>query len=199
MKNFFLLSVFLIMFLNANAHCRTNPPRAASIAINSWPPRVMHSYIDTAVKKSNQQDLYQMIVGNKMPSFTSPDIKGNKVDLKKLKGKIVVLDFWFIGCPPCRYLIPELDKITDEYKVNKDIVFIAISNDKAEALREFLKKEIFKYQMIGDGQWLFDYYKIESCPLSLVIDKEGTIVFSSKGFGVATLPDRIREALEKIK
>lgn len=192
MKSFFLIGIFTIVFLNANANYKTVIP-------NTLKPGSVYLSIDTSAKKANQQDLYQLAVGNNMPPFIALDINGNKIELEKLKGKIVVFDFWFIGCPPCRYLIPQLDKIADDYKADKDIVFIAISNDKAQALREFLKKEVFKYQMIGDGQRLFDYYQIESCPLSLVIDREGKIVFNSKGFGVASIPERITEALEKVK
>ncbi|WP_121811708.1 TlpA family protein disulfide reductase [Mucilaginibacter kameinonensis] len=192
MKSFFLIGAFVIAFLNANANYKTIAPNVL------W-PGILHLSIDTSAKKSNQRDLYQLAVGNKMPPFVSADINGNKIDLEKLKGKIVVFDFWFIGCPPCRYLIPQLDKIADDYKANKDIVFIAISNDKAGALREFLKREVFKYQMIGDGQRLFDYYQIESCPLSLIIDRDGKIVFNTKGLRVASIPDGIKETLEKVK
>jgi len=192
MKSFFLIGAFVATFLNANANYKTITP-------NILRPGILHLSIDTSAKKSNKHDLYQLAVGNKMPPFVSADINGNKIDLEKLKGKIVVFDFWFIGCPPCRYLIPQLDKIADDYKANKDIVFIAISNDKAGALREFLKREVFKYQMIGDGQRLFDYYQIESFPLSLIIDRDGKIVFNTKGLRVASIPDGIKETLEKVK
>ena len=38
--------------------------------------------------------------GEKISSFVADDIKGTGLKLKKLQGKIVVLNFWFIGCPP---------------------------------------------------------------------------------------------------
>src|ERR1700744_5049705 len=107
------------------------------------------------------------------------DINGKKIKAGSLAGKIVVMNFWFIGCPPCRYEIPQLSKIADDYKNNKDVVFIAIATDSAGALREFLKNNTFNYQLIGDGAELHKKYGIKTCPLSLVINKDGTIIFNS--------------------
>ena len=40
--------------------------------------------------------------GKGIASFSAHDIDGNKFKLKELKGKIVVLNFWFVGCKFCR-------------------------------------------------------------------------------------------------
>ncbi len=39
----------------------------------------------------------------KIDAFNEKDMKGLRIDSKELKGKIVVLNFWFINCPPCRH------------------------------------------------------------------------------------------------
>lgn len=137
--------------------------------------------------------------GSTFSFFTMKDIGGKVIAPADLKGKIVVLNFWFIACPPCRYEMPELNHLVDEYQDNKDVVFIAISLDKTEQVERFLKVSPFKYHVIGDSMPLFAYYGVDECPVSLVVDKEGIIRFNSQGYGDGTVPNWIRKIISDIK
>ncbi len=52
----------------------------------------------------------------------------------------MVLNFWFIGCAPCRVEMPGLNQLVSEFK-GKDVVFIAFATDAAEDLQTFLKEK----------------------------------------------------------
>jgi len=65
--------------------------------------------------------------GGKFVHFKTTDINDNKVNTKNLGGKIIVLNFWFIKCPPCIREMPELNKITETYKSDSSVVFFAIA------------------------------------------------------------------------
>lgn len=126
------------------------------------------------------------------------DINGKKIKAGSLAGKIVVMNFWSISCAPCRYEIPQLSKIADDYKNNNEIVFIAIAPDSVIALKKFLKGNAFNYRMMGDGKKLFDDYGTNEYSLSLVINKEGTIIYNSNTERyMAAVPDRIRGFIKK--
>lgn len=107
------------------------------------------------------------------------DINGKKIKARRLAGKVVVINFWSISCSPCRYEIPQLSKIADDHKNNKRIVFIAIAPDSLGALKKFLKSNTFNYRMMDNGKKLFEDYGIETYPLNLVINKQGTIIYNS--------------------
>ena len=124
------------------------------------------------------------------------DIDGKIVKAKDLAGKTVVINFWFIGCPPCRYEIPFLSQIAKKYSNRQDIVFLAISDDKTPEIQAFLKKSVFDYRLIGDGAPIFAKYGVETCPLSLVINKNGIITFNSSGYRVAAVPDNLQKHLD---
>jgi thiol-disulfide isomerase/thioredoxin len=71
---------------------------------------------------------YTAVDSGKVFQFiTLKDIDGRTIKANDLAGKIVVFNFWFIGCPPCRYEIPMLSEIAEKYKDRNDIVFIAVS------------------------------------------------------------------------
>jgi len=113
------------------------------------------------------------------PAFNKISLDGKKLDLISLRGKVVVLNFWFIECRPCVEEMPTLNGLVDEFKDN-DVVFIAPTWDNEATLGTFLKIHPFKYQVVanardmilgsyGDGTGNMPF------PMHLVIDKEGKI------------------------
>ena len=49
--------------------------------------------------------------GTEFTHIKARDIDGNKINTKNLLGKTIVLNFWFINCPPCRMEMPDLNKL----------------------------------------------------------------------------------------
>jgi peroxiredoxin len=138
--------------------------------------------------------------GEKMGSFKTRDINGNKIDLKALEGKIVVLNFWFVNCSPCRMEIPDLNKMVDSFKTNNKIVFIAIALDDRSILKSFLEKTPFNYNIIDGGKFIADKYGVRSYPTHVVIDTEGKVYFHTSGLSTNTvywLSKTIKELLSK--
>lgn len=125
--------------------------------------------------------------GTPISSFTAKDLKGNKYKLKELTGKIVVLNFWFINCGPCRAEIPELNKLVDEYKDSSNIVFLAIALDRKYELEEFLSKSPYNYNIIDDGRYIARQYNVNAYPTHVIIDPQGKIFFHTQGFGMSTI------------
>jgi thiol-disulfide isomerase/thioredoxin len=126
--------------------------------------------------------------GDVFPSFKERDMKGNKYNLKELAGKVVVLNFWFINCPPCRREIPDLNDVVDKYKDNKDVVFLAIALDQKSDLEDFLKISPYKYNIVDDGRFTAQKYNINLYPTHVVIDKQGKILFHTSGLSSGTVP-----------
>jgi thiol-disulfide isomerase/thioredoxin len=110
----------------------------------------------------------------KKPSlpFATKALDGKTYDLAKLKGKAVVLNFWFIGCPPCRAEIPGLNTLVQEY-AKKDVVFLALALDDEKDLKEFLKKTPFTYTIAPKTREIADLYGVEAYPTHIVIDRAG--------------------------
>lgn len=135
--------------------------------------------------------------GQPVNNFSTSDINGKKYKLKELKGKIVVLNFWFINCPPCRAEIPELNKLVNEYKDSSNIVFLAIALDDRDALEQFLKTSPFDYTIVDGGRYIADQYAIKAYPTHAVIDKEGKAYFHTAGAG-STISYWLKKSIEEL-
>lgn len=151
----------------------------------------MLSFSDDSPQKSE-------LIGKPAIPFSITDVSGNNYTLESLKGKVVVINFWFIECKPCVMEIPELNKLVDKYK-GKDIVFLGIAtNDKAK-LQKFLEKQPFNYSIVPEGRKMAADYQVYAFPTHIIIDKNATIAFATTGLGPTTMDDieKLLDAMTK--
>jgi thiol-disulfide isomerase/thioredoxin len=132
----------------------------------------------------------------RMSSFRERDLEGNLHNLKDLKGKVVVINFWFVNCPPCRMEIPDLNELVGQYKNNDDVVFLGIALDDRYRLEEFLRLMPFRYHIIENGRVLAMNNNVKSFPTHIVLDREGKILFHTEGLARNTVY-WIRKSIEQ--
>lgn len=114
--------------------------------------------------------------------FIIHDISGNRIKLSELKGKIVVLNFWFIKCGPCVMEIPQLNQLQQSYSNNDNVVFLALTFDKEELVHQFLNSKPFNYTIVTDAMATINTYGIQSYPTNLIIDQNGKVVLKEFGY-----------------
>jgi thiol-disulfide isomerase/thioredoxin len=134
--------------------------------------------------------------GEKLELFNTKDINGNKLKLKDMAGKVIVLNFWFIGCPPCGMEIPELNKIALEYASNPNVIFVAVCLDEDYQIIDFTKNNPFSYHIIDHGQYYADQYKINLYPTNVVLDKDGKVRFHASGYS-SGIPYWIKKTIDE--
>lgn len=120
--------------------------------------------------------------GKKFDGFSANDMNGKLVDTKQLKGKVLVINFWFTTCPPCKAERPYLNQIVNDYKSDSNVVFIAIALDQKEQLEPYLTDHEFKYNIIPAGKKIADSYDIQGYPTQVIVDKEGKVAFHTVSY-----------------
>jgi thiol-disulfide isomerase/thioredoxin len=113
--------------------------------------------------------------------FTATD--GTVVDLAKLRGKVVLIDFWASWCPDCVRELPEIQKLDAAYR-ESGLVVIGISLDRdRQAMTNFLSKKSITWPIYFDGKgWNNTYavqYSVRQIPEIWIINKEGLVETTS--------------------
>ena len=113
----------------------------------------------------------------KMPDLSLKDINGKIFKLADLRGKVVLLNFWATWCVPCRTEIPDLVKKQRDYRANGlQIVGITYPPEKMNEVRRFARELKINYPVaIGTKETKREFTSSETLPLTVIIDREGTI------------------------
>jgi thiol-disulfide isomerase/thioredoxin len=139
-------------------------------------------------------------IGEKFNYQDFVDINGVSYSADKLKDKVVVINYWFVGCGPCKVEMPELNQLVDKYRNNNEVIFISFAKSSKPKITKFLEKNPFGYAVIVMTTDLAKEFKISAFPTNYVIDKNGTYHHASRGIGIAAvdiLADKIESALTK--
>jgi thiol:disulfide interchange protein len=116
-----------------------------------------------------------------LPQISKLD--GSPYNTAALNGKVVVVDFWATWCVPCVQEIPGFNKILREYGP-KGVAVVGVSMDEEGAgkVQPFLKKHPMEYQVALGPQSLFEQFKLENLPVTMIFDRNGKQVKRFNGF-----------------
>jgi thiol-disulfide isomerase/thioredoxin len=113
------------------------------------------------------------LLNKPVQSFDLTDLDNKKWNSNELKGKIIVINFWFTTCKPCIMEMPHLNKLVAD---NKDsVIFLAPAPENETQVKKFLKKYSFEYNITPSSIDLIASMNIENFPTHLVVDKEGIV------------------------
>jgi peroxiredoxin len=162
--------------------------------------------MQAAIEKTRDDEKLNWVA--KRSNLPAPDFKltladKSVVELKELKGKVVVLNFWSSWCGPCVAEMPHFQKAVDRYAKTSEVIFLAVSlDDNRQAARSFIERHSYRLSVAYDNGAAVSY-NATSIPATVIIDRKGMIQFRDSGFGgageiyVERLSRRIDELLKE--
>lgn len=154
------------------------------------------------LKSTQEAQLARKKIEQNLPGSAPPEIDATSwlntpdgFSWEKLRGKVVLLDFWGTWCGPCVKKIPEVEKLAKKY-AGRNLVVIGIHSEQgSETCEEFVAKNGITFPIAIDSGKTAERFAVDSWPSMFLIDKSGKVV---SGYS-ADLPadDVIAGLLEK--
>ncbi len=135
--------------------------------------------------------------GDMAPDFRVEMFDGTTFTLSSLRGKVVWLNFWATGCPPCREELSRVQaEVIDRFAAHEDFVFLPISRGETrEEVAAFREKTGHAFAMgLDPEEQIFSRYAQKSIPRNYLIDREGRVIATSLGYE----PEEFDALLEQV-
>jgi len=111
--------------------------------------------------------------------FTLRDMKGKKVTLSELRGKIVMVNFWATWCPPCIKEMPDLDIIYTHFQ-SQGLVILSVTDDDPNKVSPFIGRMGYHPPVLLDSDSkVRKLFHVNGIPKNFVFNREGKLVAQS--------------------
>ncbi len=140
------------------------------------------------------QALEACMIGKTLPEFNAVSREHGAFGNNHLKNKIVLLNFWFIGCHPCEAEMPLLNQLYEEYR-DKEFLLLSFSRDDEAQLQEFLKETKVNFPIVPNASSIITKtFNLKSgYPTTIILNRKGEVVEYKAGGPLE------EEALKKVK
>jgi thiol-disulfide isomerase/thioredoxin len=136
------------------------------------------------------------------PGLSLKDLDGQLIELTKLNGKVVVVNFWATWCPPCRREFPSMEKLRVKMS-GKPVVILAVNEgETVGAIEQFIStldlQPEFPIVLDLDGSAMA-YWPVRGLPTTYIIDKRGRMAYQAIGGREFDHPEIIRRISQLIR
>jgi len=136
--------------------------------------------------------------GTVMPEYTALNLDGSKFDLASKRDKVVLINVWATWCVPCRYEIPELQALHEQYTPRGfEVIGVSVDESGPEALKSFIaeqKKMTYPVVLDAEGK-IANMLQTSVLPTSILVDRKGNIVWKKFGL-VESKDEQLKQAIE---
>lgn len=123
------------------------------------------------------------LTGQTAPDFVLKSATGENLRLSEYRGDVVMINFWATWCGPCRQEMPLLDELYGRYqRVGFNLLGINIDDDSRRAMAMVNELGIKFPVLFDEDKKVSKLYEVEAMPLTLLLDREGTVRHIHHGY-----------------
>lgn len=178
--------------LSEGSGVRTNLVRTILITLTI----VSGVVLGTRTSFAAGEEVFSPVSGKPVaPKLKLLDMDGKQIDLEKLKGKVVLVNFWATWCPPCRHEMPSLQRLWLKLGGAKvQIVAVNVGED-ADTVHGFMGTldESLTFPIVFDkDSATLRAWPVRGLPTTFLIDNSGRIAYRAIGGRDFDSPENIR-------
>jgi cytochrome c biogenesis protein CcmG, thiol:disulfide interchange protein DsbE len=120
--------------------------------------------------------------GAATPRLAGADLQGKPFDLERLRGRVVVVNFWATWCEPCRDELPSLERL-QRLRAGTPFDVVTVNfGEQTERIKTFLEREFVELPVVLDrdkeaaGRW-----KVGGLPMTFIVDARGRVRYQVFG------------------
>ena len=117
------------------------------------------------------------------PDFTLPQLDGKSVALADLRGRVVIMEFWATWCGPCRFSLPSLEVIYQQYRDRGVTVLLIDQGETAEVVRKWAAKRFTAPILLDRKTEVGAQYEVHGIPRLFLVDRDGRLIYAHAGYG----------------
>lgn len=201
---FVVAGVLIAVWLTS---CNSNEPNdQAGTGVASSAPPSSSGNTTIAAPANNTAPAGPVLLSQDIRDTKVKTLDGNSLKLSDYSNKVLVVNIWATWCGPCRQEMPDLVKLSKEYK-SRGLVVLGLATtynerNDPEHVKEFVKSQKIDYRILWDdgtlaGPLVQSVSGRGVIPQSFVISRDGKVVKHFQGFNAMSTPTLMRQAVEE--
>ena len=110
------------------------------------------------------------------------DLENNIFTIQNFKGKNLFINYWATWCNPCLAEMPYMAELYENYKDEEDIIFLYLSREKLETIKNYIPKDeslqqLPIYKIITDDE----FFATSGIPTTFIVNSDGEVIVKDLG------------------
>ena len=110
------------------------------------------------------------------------DLDNNIFSIQDFKGKNLFINYWATWCNPCLAEMPYMTELYEKYKDEEDIIFLYLSREKLETIKNYIPKDeslqqLPIYKIITDDE----FFATSGIPTTFIVNSDGEVIVKDLG------------------
>ena len=134
------------------------------------------------LKKPSSREMKVTTIDFESNMLQFSDLENNIFSIQNFKGKNLFINYWATWCNPCLAEMPYMAELYEKYKDEEDIIFLYLSREKLETIKDYIPKDeslqqLPIYKIITDDE----FFATSGIPTTFIINSDGEVIVKDLG------------------